>query len=507
MSEENGSTALVSIQIQEAVAKALDDVQQFIDSDDTKEKMQYVLVRQVVNNTDLQRCTPESFAVAVYEMFKLGLDPRGQNEAWLIPYSGKAALQVGYAGKRKLALNDPRVEDVYAKPVYANDTYVLDPHTGQPLHTYAPFGPRGQIVGYYGAVRYVGGAWHTEEMDVPAMRLWRNTFSKAAQKTVWKESRGQDGLSWCSFDGMAVKTMLSRICHTKHMTLSPEAQSALSVDDRLYGRERDVTPHDTGYTPTTEEATQHIADMTGGSDAQDAYTRAVHPDGVATGEEREAPPPNPPRKDWPGSPQAEKTPAIPAINVLTALEAEEPPVPSSAEILQDLGDTIQAEAEAQGFTKLAVWQAMGPLLPNGLDFTKLTAQTAQTAHAVSRQAIRGLVKEREAAETPTEEDQSVPPFFYPAVLKAIIDAKDALEAEDAPPIAAEFFDDITGNPDVDTYLRETAQLLQIPVDEVVGSIEHDTLGLLDKAKTLGEGEFESYKKALKRIIDKEGLAP
>ena len=76
--QKNGSTALVSVQIQEAVERALQDVQQFIDSDSAREKMQYVLVRQVADNAALQKCSPESFAVAVYEMFKLGLDPRGQ---------------------------------------------------------------------------------------------------------------------------------------------------------------------------------------------------------------------------------------------------------------------------------------------------------------------------------------------------------------------------------------------------------------------------------------------
>ena len=145
---ETTSTTLVSPEIHAAVARAMNDVQQFVDSDAAKDKMVWMLAMQVNENSYLQKCTPKSFELAIYQMFKLNLDPRNKNEAWLIPRKEdgiwKANFQAGYAGAKKLALNDPRVDDIFAEIVYENDTYDTDPHTRAPIHRYNHLGYAGQ---------------------------------------------------------------------------------------------------------------------------------------------------------------------------------------------------------------------------------------------------------------------------------------------------------------------------------------------------------------------------
>lgn len=405
----NGSTALVSVQIQEAVARALQDVQHFIDSAQAREKMQYVLVRQVAENTELQRCSPESFALAVYDMFKLGLDPRGQNEVWMIAYKGKAKAQTGYAGKRKLALNDARVDDVFSKAVHQNDTYELDPRTGQPLHTYSPFKPRGAIIGYYGAVRYTNGSWHTEEMDLPAMRAWKDTFSRAAQKAVWAEDRGTDGLKPCSFDGMALKTMLSRICHTKHMSLSPEAQEALVFEEKLYGHTKDVTPEASPYVPTDEEHTHNIQDVFGDDGADDARERATRT-------------PVPRDREQPVAAETDQERCVRGEAAARMREAredasgqkegQEPPAQSNIHRVRE-GQMRKYVAKLAGGADVSlvrVWDVLdGVLLDNGLRLGELTPDAFEAAKKVAGPIVARIKDEKAGRETPLDAAEDVPP--------------------------------------------------------------------------------------------------
>lgn len=256
---ENGSTALVSPQIAEALEKALHDVQEFIDSPQMRSQMQFVLTQQVAKSEELQRCKPESFALAIYQMFQLGLDPRGINEAFLVAYNGKAQLIAGYGGLIKLARDDKNVVDIFAKEVCKNDEYEIDIRTQQPLHLPPRrfSGERGELEGFYGTVCFTSGRWHTEEMSVEQMKAHRKSYSRSVKNGVWL------GAWSTEFIGMGIKTMLRQITRSRHVRLAPAAQAVIAFEDTYLGRTKDVTPEASTYVPTHEEHVQNGNDVFG----------------------------------------------------------------------------------------------------------------------------------------------------------------------------------------------------------------------------------------------------
>jgi len=409
MSEtQNGSTALVSDEIHAAVERAMSDVQTFIDSEAAREKMVWMLAMQVNENLYLQKCTPKSFELAIYQMFKLNLDPRNKNEAWLIPRKEdgvwKANFQVGYAGARKLALNDARVDDIFAEIVYENDTYDTDPHTRAPLHRYHHFGARGPVIGYYGAIRYKNGMWHTEEMSVADMRAWKDHYSAAKDKAVWKENRGVDGLKRCPFDAMALKTMITAMCSTRHANLSPEAHAAVRTDAELYIGERDVTPAST-YVPTHEEHVQNGNDVFG--------------EPTAPTQEHYTPPPKPYEKglgltskklaEEPGGPLAPVAEGMSNALDEQPVTAQAPtlPIQSVEQLRRKAGVFVKAAAATCGATSGDIWENVKALAPQ-----KFQLQRQQDLDTVESLLPRAVALWEEAHPAPAlKENDSAPPVL------------------------------------------------------------------------------------------------
>ena len=149
----------------------------------------------------------------------LGLDFMNK-ECYLIPYGSKIQFQTDYKGDckfvKKYAIRP--ILDVFAKVVREGDFFeegIVDNHpvvNFKPL----PFSNK-KIVGAFAIVLYKDGGMEYEAMSTEDVQSVRNNYSKASNSKAWQ----------CSFDEMAKKTVLRRLC--KHIETDFESTEAISA--------------------------------------------------------------------------------------------------------------------------------------------------------------------------------------------------------------------------------------------------------------------------------------
>lgn len=88
------------------------------------EKLARSFAWEINTNSKLKNCSQISMVQAFYKCCEYGLDPAASlGQAWMIPYSGKIDLQIGYRGWLKLLFNNPMVSNVYSYAVYKDDEF------------------------------------------------------------------------------------------------------------------------------------------------------------------------------------------------------------------------------------------------------------------------------------------------------------------------------------------------------------------------------------------------
>ena len=213
----------------------------------------------------LQRTTPESIKMSVLAMALSGLDIRNPGEAWLIPYNnalvddrgnktGERELQctllTGYVGRRKQALSHDAVLDAWAESVRVNDTFVYHGKAAMPEHTFNPFLPRGNLVGFYAIVELEGKRYRCEVMSLEDVRAHRDQYSRSAKSLFWAEEL--NGKENRSFEQMALKTILSRVCNPRVIPMTDHVRRQIESEEDTM---RNVTPQPTPMYLPPEEAT------------------------------------------------------------------------------------------------------------------------------------------------------------------------------------------------------------------------------------------------------------
>lgn len=90
----------------------------------SEDRFKTVTLQALAKNPTLQECDPSSIILAVLDAASVGLEPTGVlSQAWLVPYAGKAQLQIGYNGYRTLARRSGEVSSIEARVVYQSDTF------------------------------------------------------------------------------------------------------------------------------------------------------------------------------------------------------------------------------------------------------------------------------------------------------------------------------------------------------------------------------------------------
>lgn len=156
----------------------------------------------VSSSPALQKCSPESIALAAYDAATIGLPVNKLGLVWIVPYGNEAKMQIGFKGYIQLAIESGYVLDISADCVYENDRfkYILG---SKPFIEHEPTmsSERGKLVAVYAVARLVNG------LEKPL------AMSKSQIDFIRSKSRSGNGGPWnTDYDEMAKKTVIKRLC-------------------------------------------------------------------------------------------------------------------------------------------------------------------------------------------------------------------------------------------------------------------------------------------------------
>lgn len=165
----------------------------------------------------------------------LGLDFMNK-ECYLIQYGNNVQFQTDYKGEIKFVkrYSIRPIHEIYAKIVREGDYFeekIIDGHPSidfkpQPLNS-------GKIMGAFAVALFKDGGMQYETMTVEDIQSVRNNYSRASQSKAWK----------CSFDEMAKKTVLRRLCkHIETDFESVEARQAWDEGSDMHVIQRNSNP-------------------------------------------------------------------------------------------------------------------------------------------------------------------------------------------------------------------------------------------------------------------------
>lgn len=183
----------------------------------------------------LAECTRESFIGALLECAQLGIEPDGRR-AHLIPYGTTCQIIIDWKGLVELAKRSGDVLVWKAESVKEADEFEW--HNGRVDHRIDYRTDRGALQCVYSFVKLA-----SSESDVEVMTL-------AEVEAIRKRSKSGNSGPWVTdFEEMAKKTVIRR--HSKRLTLSPEVQTAIEINDRDI-EVRDVSERSNPFARTVE---------------------------------------------------------------------------------------------------------------------------------------------------------------------------------------------------------------------------------------------------------------
>lgn len=184
------------------------------------------ILAAVNGNDQLQKCEPVSIFTAAITAasFNLSVDPQ-QGQAYLVPFKGKATLQIGFRGYVQLALRTGQYKKIHAGVIREGEIRAINPLTGE--FTLGEKISDG-VVGYAAHLELVNGFSKTLYMSKTEAEKHARTYSQsyaADTKKTWS--------MWAkNFDQMAVKTVLKKLLKNWGI-LSVEMQTAIQADQSV----------------------------------------------------------------------------------------------------------------------------------------------------------------------------------------------------------------------------------------------------------------------------------
>ena len=168
----------------------------------------------------LQKSDPKTIIMEALKAATLKLPiNKGLGYAWIVPYKGKATMQIGYKGYIQLAQRTGFYRYINADSVYEGETVTKDRLTGEVIVSGTPTSDKS--VGYFAYFELLNGFrksifWTKDEVDAHAKRF---SQSYNASFTPWKTD----------FDEMAIKTVLKALL-SKYGLLSVEMTTAITQE-------------------------------------------------------------------------------------------------------------------------------------------------------------------------------------------------------------------------------------------------------------------------------------
>jgi len=142
----------------------------------------------IADNTTLSECLKtEAGQRSLYNAMRyaattgLSLNPQ-EGKAALIAYSGKIQYQVMKNGMVDLALESGKVEFITADYVRENDEFKITKSIDGDKYIFSPaLKDRGNVLGFYAAMKMVSGATHVKWYTLEEVKAHREKYSKSSQ--------------------------------------------------------------------------------------------------------------------------------------------------------------------------------------------------------------------------------------------------------------------------------------------------------------------------------------
>lgn len=161
-----------------------------------------------------------SLFLAAQQAAQLGLDCSGTlGSAYLIPYSGKVTLVIGYRGLIDLARRSKEIVSIQAQVVHEKDTFNVTLGTSPAIVHVPNFAEedRGNVIAAYAVAELVGGGRQFEVM------------TRSQLDAIKRRSKASGSGPWITDpEEMQRKTVLRRLA--KWLPLSPELADALTAE-------------------------------------------------------------------------------------------------------------------------------------------------------------------------------------------------------------------------------------------------------------------------------------
>jgi recombination protein RecT len=187
-----------------------------------KQRFMEIAVGLVRSNPDIQACHPNSIAMAIYGVARLGLMPDpALGHVYVVPYKNRATVMPGYRGLIELARRSGAVTSVHTNIVHENDEFDLWVDEDGPHLKHRPYHVMGQSQPGKPTHVYCVAAMNNGNRQVEVMQ-WADI-----QKI---KNSAQTGMVWNKHESeMARKTVVRRA--SKYWPLSPELGRAVQFDE------------------------------------------------------------------------------------------------------------------------------------------------------------------------------------------------------------------------------------------------------------------------------------
>ncbi len=214
---------------------------------DVKQEISSVIAT-VAGSPALQKCSPESIALAAYDAATLGLPVNKLGLAWLVPFGNEAKFQIGYRGYIQLVMETGFVLEVTAECVYENDRFHYTLGSRPSIeHEPAQLGKKkGLLIGAYAIAKLVNGISKQVVM------------SKEQIDHIRSKSRSSSNGPWVTdYDEMAKKTVIKRLCKLLPYTAPKVLQRvelAEQIEQRTWEDFDQQQPKQLSIAPVAQEA-------------------------------------------------------------------------------------------------------------------------------------------------------------------------------------------------------------------------------------------------------------
>lgn len=166
----------------------------------------------------------------------LSLNPQ-EGKAAIMAFGGKVQYQVMKNGLIELAMQSGKVQHISSDTVRENDRFDVVKTVNGDSYEFSPARKnRGEIDGFYAAVKMLDGSCHIKYMTKEEAEAHRDKYS-----AMYKSKPAMSPWSK-SFEGMGLKTVIKALF--RNLSISPDLDKAIGTDDKSQSQTepRNVTP-------------------------------------------------------------------------------------------------------------------------------------------------------------------------------------------------------------------------------------------------------------------------